>query len=228
MSRCAARDRHRSTSQRGCRRDVQSVQRDELVREHRDGWMTDPEASYAWPHHDWRSAQADRCTPSISFGTGNRAGPMRRSLTEIGRWRGGGAGTRSGSPSTWFGSKSRRSSSFAPPLCAHAKRSSCAARTRGHRDGEGGGGAVCSFRRRATRAYSRRAGAVDSVMVIGHNPGLQDLALVLASGGAELERLEAKFPTAALATLILANAPWRQLSEGDAVLAEYVVPKQLR
>ena len=70
--------------------------------------------------------------------------------------------------------------------------------------------------------------AVSSVMVIGHNPGLQDLALLLASGGAELERLEAKFSTAALATLILANAPWRQLSEGDAVLAEYVVPKQLR
>ena len=37
MSRCAARDRHRSTSQRGCRRDVQSGQRDELVREDRDG-----------------------------------------------------------------------------------------------------------------------------------------------------------------------------------------------
>jgi phosphohistidine phosphatase SixA len=35
----------------------------------------------------------------------------------------------------------------------------------------------------------------------GHNPGLQQLALVLASAGDELERLEAKFPTAALATL---------------------------
>ena len=69
--------------------------------------------------------------------------------------------------------------------------------------------------------------AVSSVMVIGHNPGLQDLALVLASDGTELGQLKAKFPTAALATLILANAPWRQLSEGDAVLAEYVVPKQL-
>jgi phosphohistidine phosphatase len=64
-------------------------------------------------------------------------------------------------------------------------------------------------------------------MVIGHNPGLQDLALLLASNGAELKRLEAKFPTAALATLALANTTWRRLSQSDAVLAAYVVPKQL-
>jgi phosphohistidine phosphatase len=68
---------------------------------------------------------------------------------------------------------------------------------------------------------------VASVMVIGHNPGLQDLALFLASAGAELERLTAKFPTAALATLTIPKIPWRQLSRGDAVLAAYVVPKQL-
>ena len=66
-----------------------------------------------------------------------------------------------------------------------------------------------------------------SVMLIGHNPGLQHLALFLASAGAELERLTTKFPTAALATLTIAKTPWRQLSAGDAVLAAYVVPKQL-
>jgi phosphohistidine phosphatase len=65
------------------------------------------------------------------------------------------------------------------------------------------------------------------VMLIGHNPGLQDLALVLASAGTELERLEAKFPTAALATLTLPRATGRRLSQADAVLAAYVVPKQL-
>jgi len=70
-------------------------------------------------------------------------------------------------------------------------------------------------------------GAVASVMMIGHNPGLQDLALVLAAGGAELERLEAKFPTAAVATLALANATWADLSSAEAVLADWVIPKQL-
>jgi phosphohistidine phosphatase len=68
---------------------------------------------------------------------------------------------------------------------------------------------------------------VGTVMLIGHNPGLQDLAVVLASGGAGLERLAAKFPTAAVATLTLGNTAWSELSEGDALLAAYVVPKQL-
>ena len=69
--------------------------------------------------------------------------------------------------------------------------------------------------------------AVASVLLIGHNPGLHDLALVLASAGDELGRLEAKFPTAALATLALPNTTWRELSRADAVLTAYVVPKQL-
>jgi phosphohistidine phosphatase len=66
---------------------------------------------------------------------------------------------------------------------------------------------------------------VSSLLLIGHNPGLQDLALALASSGAELERLEAKFPTAALATLALAR--WSTLAPGDAELVAYLVPKQL-
>jgi len=66
---------------------------------------------------------------------------------------------------------------------------------------------------------------VNSVLLIGHNPGLQDLPLALAAGGAERERLECKFPTAALATLALEC--WSSLSPGDAELAAYVVPKQL-
>jgi phosphohistidine phosphatase len=68
---------------------------------------------------------------------------------------------------------------------------------------------------------------VASVMLIGHNPGLQELALVLASAGDELDRLAAKFPTAALATLTLGTT-WRIVAAGDALLADYVVPKQLR
>jgi phosphohistidine phosphatase len=68
---------------------------------------------------------------------------------------------------------------------------------------------------------------VASVMLIGHNPGLEDLALFVASDGLELGRLETKFPTAALATLTLPTATWQRLSEADAVLDAYVVPKEL-
>jgi phosphohistidine phosphatase len=69
--------------------------------------------------------------------------------------------------------------------------------------------------------------AVGSVMLIGHNPGLQELALLLVSAGAYVERLEAKFPTAALATLTIPRATWGRLSEADAELTAYVVPREL-
>jgi phosphohistidine phosphatase len=67
---------------------------------------------------------------------------------------------------------------------------------------------------------------IRSVMVIGHNPGLEQLALALASTGDELGRLEQKFPTGALATLELAE-PWDRVAPGGATLTAYVVPKQL-
>ena len=68
---------------------------------------------------------------------------------------------------------------------------------------------------------------VSSLMLIAHNPGLEELALLVASDGPELGRLETKFPTAALATLTLPRATWQRLSEADAVLAAFVVPKDL-
>ena len=68
---------------------------------------------------------------------------------------------------------------------------------------------------------------VGSVMLIGHNPGLEQLALLLASSGDELRLLETKFPTAALATLAV-ETTWSRLAPGDAILTAYIVPKQLR
>jgi phosphohistidine phosphatase len=67
---------------------------------------------------------------------------------------------------------------------------------------------------------------VESVMLIGHNPGIQELALSLASGGSESIRVRSKFPTAALATLEL-NANWRELAPGSAELVSFVKPKEL-
>jgi phosphohistidine phosphatase len=67
---------------------------------------------------------------------------------------------------------------------------------------------------------------VESVMLIGHNPGIQDLALSLASAGSEIPRLRSKFPTAALATLAL-NGTWRKLAPGTAELVSWVKPKEL-
>ncbi|MBD0282315.1 MAG: histidine phosphatase family protein [Thermoleophilaceae bacterium] len=65
-----------------------------------------------------------------------------------------------------------------------------------------------------------------SVMLIGHNPGIQDLALELAGHGHRLDDLRHKFPTAALATLTLRGG-WSDLEPGSAELVGFVKPKEL-
>jgi phosphohistidine phosphatase len=69
--------------------------------------------------------------------------------------------------------------------------------------------------------------SASSVILIGHNPGLQELALALASRGTDLAKLEEKFPTAALATLVVESESWAALKHGDAELVEYVLPREL-
>ncbi len=66
---------------------------------------------------------------------------------------------------------------------------------------------------------------VDSVLVIGHNPGLHELALALARDPPP--ELAAKFPTGALVTLELPDERWRALRLGDAKLTGFVRPRDL-
>ena len=65
---------------------------------------------------------------------------------------------------------------------------------------------------------------VGSVMLIGHNPGIQLLALELARPARELE---ANYPTAALATLAFPGASWAALGRGGAELVGFVRPREL-
>ena len=68
--------------------------------------------------------------------------------------------------------------------------------------------------------------SVASVLLIGHNPGLQELALVLASPSVDRDKLE-HFPTAALATFVVDRDSWAALGPGEGELVDYVVPRQL-
>jgi phosphohistidine phosphatase len=68
---------------------------------------------------------------------------------------------------------------------------------------------------------------VYSVMLIGHNPSVQDLTLMLAGSGAPLDTVEHKYPTAALATLTFEGS-WGELAPGGAELRAFVRPKDLR
>jgi phosphohistidine phosphatase len=69
--------------------------------------------------------------------------------------------------------------------------------------------------------------AVRSVMVIGHNPGLQELALVLARHGSSVRELKAKFATGALATLAFRGSGWPALDRGVAELIDFIRPRDL-
>jgi phosphohistidine phosphatase len=68
---------------------------------------------------------------------------------------------------------------------------------------------------------------VRALLLIGHNPDMQRLALMLAGGQAgALTAEQARFPTAALACIEHPGA-WADLSDGRARLAWLVTPKTL-
>lgn len=71
---------------------------------------------------------------------------------------------------------------------------------------------------------------VRTLLLVGHNPGLEDLAVRLArkavtTAEAEaIERLSEKFPTSAIAVLAC-PASWRELAPGSARLTDFAVPR---
>ena len=71
------------------------------------------------------------------------------------------------------------------------------------------------------------AASIGSVMVIGHNPSLEQLALLLARPGSTVQELEAKFPTGALATLAFRGSGWPALDHGTAELIGFIRPRDL-
>lgn len=70
---------------------------------------------------------------------------------------------------------------------------------------------------------------VGSAMLIGNNPALQSLALQLAGEGnaKALSRMAAKFPTGALAALVVKGPRWQDLAPGGCRLHSFVRPRDL-
>jgi phosphohistidine phosphatase len=74
---------------------------------------------------------------------------------------------------------------------------------------------------------------ISELMVVGHNPGLEELATLLArepvrrKERARRDVLEEKFPTAALAVLDFDIGKWRDISPGEGKLVDFVRPKDL-
>ena len=70
---------------------------------------------------------------------------------------------------------------------------------------------------------------IRSALVVGHNPGLQELAtLLIASGDLDhRERLREKFPTAGLVVIDFAVDKWSKLHPHSGRLERFVVPRML-
>ena len=69
---------------------------------------------------------------------------------------------------------------------------------------------------------------LDSVMLVGHNPGIEDLAAELIGDGDPEARaaVAAKYPTGGFATLAFEGA-WRELGPDAATLEAFAVPRRL-
>lgn len=70
----------------------------------------------------------------------------------------------------------------------------------------------------------------DSVLLVGHNPGLEDLALMLVPEGSDMplrDQLETKYPTATLAEMVLDIDRWADAAAGSAALRRFVRPRDL-
>ncbi|MCW3834755.1 SixA phosphatase family protein [Sphingomonas canadensis] len=66
-----------------------------------------------------------------------------------------------------------------------------------------------------------------SALLVGHNPGLEDLVLLLAQDGPLVENVEEKFPTASLAELRFDVARWEDAAPATAELIRFVRPRDL-
>ncbi|WP_269931617.1 SixA phosphatase family protein [Aminobacter sp. HY435] len=85
----------------------------------------------------------------------------------------------------------------------------------------------------AARAILAEARAVEAgvrcLLIVGHNPGLEDLSAGLAGPGSDgraLLSIAEKFPTAALARFEI-ESPWDALQFGTARLTHFIRPRDL-
>jgi phosphohistidine phosphatase len=74
-----------------------------------------------------------------------------------------------------------------------------------------------------------KAGTAQSVLLVGHNPSIGELAqtLIGAGSGKLRERLEKKYPTAALAAFSIDLGNWESLMAGSGTLLHFVRPADL-
>lgn len=74
-------------------------------------------------------------------------------------------------------------------------------------------------------AIRQHSGAVEALLVIGHNPMMEDLALALAASGPSSAPLGAGFPTSGLAVIDFAG-PLQQAAPGTGTLSAFLTASE--
>jgi len=71
--------------------------------------------------------------------------------------------------------------------------------------------------------------SVERLLVVGHNPGLEQFAMLLAGSGEQglIEALETKYPTATVAVIRFEVDRWADVKEGGGALLRFIRPRDL-
>jgi len=67
----------------------------------------------------------------------------------------------------------------------------------------------------------------ERLLLVGHNPGMERLALLLSRDGPLRGEVALKYPTGALAELALPVERWRDIAEGQGMLTRFLRPRDL-
>ncbi|HYI49670.1 MAG TPA: histidine phosphatase family protein [Allosphingosinicella sp.] len=65
------------------------------------------------------------------------------------------------------------------------------------------------------------------LLIVGHNPGMEQLALLLAREGTLRDAIAAKYPTGALAEIRFEAQSWRDINAGAGCLEHFIRPRDL-
>jgi phosphohistidine phosphatase len=78
-------------------------------------------------------------------------------------------------------------------------------------------------------AVRRHGGTVKRLLLVGHNPATQNLAVALSGSGEKALRRQMleKYPTAGLAVLSFASGCWPDTAEGAGRLDAYIRPRDI-
>ena len=68
---------------------------------------------------------------------------------------------------------------------------------------------------------------VEHIMIVGHNPGLQDLAVTLAVGGRDRQQLKDKLPTGALVSFEFDEERWKDVQPATGHVSLFLTPNTL-